>query len=87
MLKKQYIPIKITQVYDQGQVMNRDFRVKQVVCANYITSFIDLEDNLWMTGNDDDLNIESKIPIKVRNIKVNKVAAGLNHMVMISYYN
>ena len=83
----QYIPTKITQVYSEGRIINRDFRVKHVYCGDDITLFIDFENNLWVTGRNEMLNIESKVPAMIPRIKASKVAAGFRHMVIIGYYN
>ena len=58
--KSPFHPTEITQVYNQGRIIKRDFRVKQVHCGEYITVFIDLEKNLWVAGRDKTLNIKSK---------------------------
>ena len=86
-IKSSFDPTKITQVYDGGQIMNRDFRVKQVYCSRDITSFIDLENNLWVAGNDERLNINSEVPAMIPRIKANKVATGDDYMVVIGYFN
>ena len=86
-IKRQYIPKRITQVYDQGQIINRDFRVREVHCGNDTTLFIDLEDNLWVTGRNVKLNIDSKVPAMIPRIKTSKVATGHDCMVIIGYYN
>lgn len=86
-VKIQYTPRRITQVYYEGQVVNLDFRVRQVHCYHSTTLFIDLEDNLWVTGKSEGLHIDSEIPVIVPRIKVNKVATGTSHMIIGGYYN
>ena len=79
-------PQRITRVYYEGQIIDIDFRVKEVLCKNNITLFIDLEENLWVTGGNKNLNIDSKVPVMVPQIKASKVAAGNNHMAIIGYF-
>ena len=86
-IKRQYIPTRITNVYDQGQIVNLDFRAKKVYCYNSITLFIDFEENLWATGRNVKLNIDSKVPVMIPRIKASKVAIGYDYMVIIGYYN
>ena len=84
---KLHHPQKITRVYDEGQVFNIDFKVRQVHCSDSVTIFVDLEENLWVTGDDKFLNIKSEIPARIPRIKASKVAAGFKHMVVMGYYN
>ena len=81
----QSVPRKITQVYHQGQTVDMDFRVKQVYCGFGAISFIDLENNLWVSGYDNDLDIESEVPIMLPRIKAYKAAIGGRHMVIMGY--
>ena len=85
--KRQHIPRKIIQVYDGGQIIDGDFRVKEVYCGRNITLFIDFEENLWVTGYNGTLNIDSEVPAIIPRIKASKVAVGYDHMVIIGYYN
>ena len=86
-IKLVHYPMEIAHVCHEGQIIKRDFRVKQVYCIRYITLFIDFENNLWVTGRNEKLSIESKVPAMIPRIKASKVVAGVNHMVMIGYFD
>ena len=86
-IKSSHSPIKITKVYHEGQIVNMDFKVRKVYCSEYVTLFIDLNENLWVTGKNKYLNIVSDVPAMVPGIKANKAAISFQHMVIRGYYN
>lgn len=66
-------PQRITRVHYQGQIIDIDFRVKEVFCGDNVILFIDWEENLWVVGRDEDLNIDCEVPTLVPHIKAERI--------------